>query len=1183
MRSFPRTSLYLCVATVAALSASESRGDQWRVHRGDQGRSGVASGPVALEAPNVAWRTFLGGSPSSHSVMFPRSEGAAGALTNHHAVVLRGGRFVALNVTTQQVLWRSEQFGPGRVAGIADLDGDGIAEVVVQTESQAHVLDSSTGATLWSSSLELVETMGATRVRDIDGDGLADVYIDNGVGAKYGIDAVSVYSFATGQAIKLWDFPLIGPEPPTVSAGSDALLDLNGDGEAEVVLPSFTDARILRGSDGTELTTLPASTLPGLPFTNASAMSADLDGVGDLEVLIVQENAAVASQFGPSVTAYGVDVASGASQLLWTVDTGSYESELASTTDLASDLDGDGTSEIVFSYRSPATGGDWVTKVLAGDDGSELQQLPGRFEGAADLDGDPGSEIVIANDAGIVVMKLDESSGALAQMGSTIPQRRGVSSSESIGGATTWVDQHLAVVPRPGKSSLLLAGELPGDFSLSRATSFKSLDGYAFVSGDWQLVATHTPLVGTVSGVIAADFSTRPYEQLAVGDTAGTVTVLNQFMQGTNGLTWIDGSRLGAFVAGSSVRGTPLVGSDSAGPFVVLPGTALGTVVADASFASWIIPPIPRWAKRRLTNASILDVDGSTQVVGVQDGNSVIALDSILGTASAPIGMPTGMPWGSPVALQTGTDTLVGIDWRNAGGEIFQTALSMQTGATEFVGEPILTGGFFGSSVGDLDGDGVDEWYSMTFASLWRRNGATGQAVALGNFPNLNYALPTVTQDVTGNNKLLLQGGFDGPALLAPDGTLSWQAALSEATNGMAGVVLQCGSGQRYVTPGVLSSTLSFYDAADGSLLGVRSYAGGLAFADPAAAIAAGQSPGVFSNVNGVESLNGAPAAVAGSSDGNVYVIDPCTTDVVWAADLGASAGEPIIADADGDGEDEILVATGDGFLVGLDSFSFPTPFISLAGQTEQGANVGVGEPVTVSWSGVDGAAGYEVALVGPDERAVWSPAFRPASGTSFDVDLTGALPGRPYRVAVRVAGDAPGQEGFSAPVMVDDVTAPELTATPASGVTSVISFTAMDDLGLDFAMARITGEDGAALALDEKLLQGASQSGSLEWAAPEAMFGTDVMVEVVAVDTAGLISTASFDASVDDDGMISYSSIDEQPIDEQPIDEESNPFNSNHGCACETTSQQSSAPVGLMLGLMIGIGVARRGRRNRA
>jgi hypothetical protein len=1159
MRLIVRTGLLLCLT--AGVGSGTARAGEWRTARKDLQRSALAAGPVNLAAPNVAWRTFLGGAPSHASTYFP-IETPSAPLTRQHAIVARGGRFVALNMMTQQQLWESVVLGPGSVAGVADLDGDGTSEVVVQTQTQAHVLDGATGVVRWSSDTELVETMAMTRVRDMDGDGLSDVYIDNGVGANYGIDAASVYTFVSGQGVKLWDFPLFGPDFFTISYGSDGLLDLNGDGETEVVLPGYSTARILHGADGSLLTTLAAPQgVPEGSFQHASSFAVDLDGEGDLEVVLVQEYT-ISPQAGPLVAAYRVDVAAGMSEPLWVTQVNAPDVQFAATSDLLSDLDGDGISEVIFSSRAGTDA--WRTQVLEGATGAVIEEVVGsRLEGAFDFDGLPGKELVLASDAGLSVFHFDAGSPMpLTQIGSTIPNRRGLNQQSREARASTWIDQKLAVLARPGQSPLLLAGELATDFHLKSANAdFASVDGYSLTNGEWIKEHSYAPKLGTITGVIEAGAATRPYDQLAFGASTGLVDVLNQKMVVTNGLTWFGGQRLGAFVGGSHVRGNPLVAEDEEGPFVVLPGTAIGTVVADATFASWIIPPIPRWWDKTLTNVSVLDIDGSTRVAGVSQGKSLVSLDSMTGAGPNAVEMPLGFPWGTPVTLRTGSGTRVAIDWRDFTTQIRQTAVDFTSGQIAFEGESIPFGGYFGSSVGDLDQNGVDEWYSMTSGTLRQRDAATGQASTFASLPDIGYSMPIVTSHPQGGAGLFIQGGWGAVGLVDDAGQVSWTSPVAEAVNAMSGSVVECATGRRFVTSATLSPTLSSHDLATGAVVATRTFAAGEAFPNVATATAGGKLPGVMGHVTGVASLAGAPAAVVGSSDGHLYVVDPCTLDLRWAFDLGASLGDPVVADSDGDGEDEILIAAADGFLYGLDDFSFPAPFLELAGQPADGPLVvTAGALVDVTWDAVDGADGYEVALIGPDDKPIWSPAYVPVDVPSIQIELDGALANRPYRIVARVAGDEPGKEGFSAPVLVSDTMPPSATLAATGGAKAILEVTASDDLALDHTLLSV-----ADAIVAETLLDGATSSSSLEWTPTSADFGTEVTLTVTVVDSAGLRTDKTIVAMVDESGTVSFPTGTEEPggdgNDSGPLDDADDiDVMLDASCACETRAPREGA-----------------------
>jgi outer membrane protein assembly factor BamB len=57
---------------------------------------------------------------------------------------------------------------------------------------------------------------------------------------------------------------------------------------------------------------------------------------------------------------------------------------------------------------------------------------------------------------------------------------------------------------------------------------------------------------------------------------------------------------------------------------------------------------------------------------------------------------------------------------------------------------------------------------------------------------------------------------------------------------------------------------------------------------------------------------------VVGGADGWLYAVDGATGALLWGLDLGASVGDPIAADIDGDGTSEVLVPAADGYLYAI-------------------------------------------------------------------------------------------------------------------------------------------------------------------------------------------------------------------------------------------------------------------------
>lgn len=1163
------------------LVAGSASADQWRLPRRDPGRTAAASGTLPLESPAIKWRSYLGGRPQDSNVRF-------GMNSSEVLVASVGGRFVARDAVSQAVLWTSDVLGAGTVADMVDLTGDASKEVIVQTATKAHVLDAATGNVLWSSPGE-IEIMGAVRAVDLSADGVADLYLDNGIGAKPGVDQAAVFTFAGGPPTKLWSVP-ITISPQSINAGTDALIDVDQDGIPEAFLPSWDSVLVLDASSGSTVTTLTPPSLNGHPYPQATAIGAELDGdTSTTEVLILQPNTSAAGPTRPGLAAYSVDVAAGTNAFLFAIDTGTVDAEAAMTADVASDLDGDGLAEVIFSHRSSLTGDTWSTEVLAGSDGTVLASLSdARFEGAADLDGQPGLELVVAHTGGLRAYTFDGT--ALSTAGNMIPGMRAVHVVDQQLRAVGSINKRLAVLPWWGNQPLMLVGDAAGA-PAAQATihSFDQVRGYTLhSSGSFALAGSYDPPVGVVTGAMRADFSTRPYEQVALGTSEGFVAVLSRSLQTTNGVPWVGSAPLGTFVGGGNLGAPPLASQDADGPFIVLPGTAVGTVVADARSATMIEPPLARWWEPTLGNVAVIDLGGQPHIVGVEQ-EAMVARQSSTGVLSSSAPLAAGWPWGSPVPLVVAgqSDPTIGMDWRVDGGQIVQTAVNLSSGLVAWTAPPQTLGGYFGSSAGDIDGDGTDEWFSLV-GTLVQRDAATGASTVLGSFPQLGYSLPLVAPFQGTTPQLLLQAGGQGPKLVEGDSTVVWETSSPEAVNGMAGSRVSCSGQARFVTPAVQSSYLRAFEGATGTLLGTRSLAGGQVFASVAAAEAAGHTPGTLSHATSVADLSGTgPAVFVGSSDGHLYALDACTLDLRWALDFGASLGEPVVANVDDDADEELMVPAADGYLYGLDLASFAAPLVMLA--ADDGSEVttySAGSDVEVSWPAIDNATGYEVALVTPDQKPVWSPAFKPVSGTSTTVSLAGALASRPYLIAVRAVGTwGVGFEGLSKPVQIADVAAPQLAVSADGGDALVVDLDATDDVSLDHYLLRVHGADGAELVGDG-ILSGQADQALASWVPAEEHYGSDLVVSLSVIDSAGLLAARAFAISVTDTGAVVMKGdapvppSDDAPIDpgEGPGEEPSNEtFSAAGGCSSAGSSKSGSWLALVALGLAVG---ARRRRR---
>jgi MYXO-CTERM domain-containing protein len=155
--------------------------------------------------------------------------------------------------------------------------------------------------------------------------------------------------------------------------------------------------------------------------------------------------------------------------------------------------------------------------------------------------------------------------------------------------------------------------------------------------------------------------------------------------------------------------------------------------------------------------------------------------------------------------------------------------------------------------------------------------------------------------------------------------------------------------------------------------------------------------------------------------------VDPCGMRLEWALDIRYPVGEAILADTDGDGEDEIVVTAADGFLYGIDREVIPAPaFVyendgaTLATSAAEDLDEYVtSETLHANWAPVDGATSYEYAVITPGGAFVTRPNFVSA-GAATSVSATGLplIAGRRYLFAVR----AIGAEGSSSEALSDGV-----------------------------------------------------------------------------------------------------------------------------------------------------------------
>jgi hypothetical protein len=895
-------------------------------------------------------------------------------------IYLAGGKAIAKHADNL-VVWESPPLDFTRIEGVADVDGDTALELIVSSGRNVFVLSGGSGKVLWKTPDGEVGTVGGVRLGDLDGDKHPEILIDdcaccgitpiaNPPGGVYHFDAGNI-----GAPTKVYT-PLTRGH-----CGSQGVTlgDFDADGAMDVAYLDPATAILTSGKDGS---VLGASEALGETIYYTSCTAANVDDRPGDELLCFQSSyLASGGTGGRRVFALTYDAAASPTvQTLYNIapvpkDVG----RLVSLGHSLTDLDGDGLGEITVGWYD---GSSWLTQIYDPKSGASLATAPGQLEGIVDVDGDKKPEVLTTTAAGLVASSFQRGGSPALTMKATFPSNYRVRTQHDFGQASV-----SALVGRPLEIDLHGDGNVVPVFFVD--ADDPQSDSYVAArvdAGSVKTLATYTAPAGIsiLTNQVYANLN-RSYPQLVLARNDGYLMFLDSAFAPTNGGTFgspefpevLPGMRVGGFMA------APIAPRLSGVSDAVVATDSRGVLVSLNASSAWMsAPPKVAWERARSsapTTAPTID-NGKPGIVCTSGGTlaAVRADGAPLWTQSLP-GSSTFVF--DPLAGDVNGDGISDVftSYTSTGAVLNLQVWNGKDGTPIWPSAYVeaLQWGFQPFSVADHNGDAVPDMFVVS-NTLRVLHGATGASLA-SNPMFMAYFTPTIL-DVDGDSvaDVTLSRGYYPARTLKQDlSTALWTG--EDDRPYQHGAHVGCSDGRSvWVQPSTQVQGMVRLTTMNGATAGAATtlfLAGGAAYPTAADATAADKFLGALGDVAVKQDLLGTgdhPSALIGSSDGFLYAINACAGVVDWAYDLKFAVGNPIFADPNGTGVDQILVPAADGYIHALQQRVLEAPAYVydnavLGTGSVEGPDldtVATTNALGASWAAVAGADGYQVAVL---------------------------------------------------------------------------------------------------------------------------------------------------------------------------------------------------------------------------
>ncbi len=398
-----RAGVALLVLTAMARVAAATGGDGWPTLSHDAQRTARSTGTgVITAAPTVAWQRIMGGALGSRQLLTADVDGDG----KTEALLVSAGRVVARKDNNGQ-LWASPHIGAFAVIAVANLDGKGGDELVALGSSPRglYLFDAKTGAQLWYAAT----TSSAVQALAVASGGAYRVLLAEQLGT------LRAYDFAAGlidsQTNLLWTNAASPWSTDLVVA------DVDGDNAPDIVRgrdKGFVVHDFASGAVRCDASQITAALVAPSYFPALSA--ADVDGDGRDEIVAYDFSyyySEDASLYVVSCNGSGATLSTQIRmQQQWVGDVTPgpgndvHRYQIRYLANAVAELDGSLPREIVYSLWDQQ-GGSWTTYVRNAATGALLDSRSGEaLEAVGDVDDDGVAELMLREASDIAQSRL---------------------------------------------------------------------------------------------------------------------------------------------------------------------------------------------------------------------------------------------------------------------------------------------------------------------------------------------------------------------------------------------------------------------------------------------------------------------------------------------------------------------------------------------------------------------------------------------------------------------------------------------------------------------------------------------------------------------------------------------------------------------------------------------------------